>query len=305
MPKNKPSEETLAQARRVIDALNERGARKKAIALKPFVPDAPLPQTASKFGGRPYLPAGESAPTNEAGEPLGMIAQINCADLPENDLFPSTGMLQFWINPNDDECMWGYDYENPLSQKNHRVIYYETLDEPNPDVQFPVPFPTIDWGDYGWPLGPEGMDVSEATTEYALAFEPWEQGFLDGGYEIYDRFADAWDEMYPDQKLPEEPNARDDASYNLLEPFESEERDYSHIGGYPSFVQEDPRDEFEELRGHTVNLLTIVSESENEENEDEEIEIMWGDAGSGNWLITPEALAARDFSQVVFEWACG
>ena len=32
MPKNKPSEETLAQARRVIDALNERGARKQASA---------------------------------------------------------------------------------------------------------------------------------------------------------------------------------------------------------------------------------------------------------------------------------
>ena len=55
-------------------------------------------------------------------------------------------------------------------------------------------------------------------------FETWEQGFLDGGFEIYDQFADAWDEMYPDQKLPEEPNARGDASYNLLEPFESEER---------------------------------------------------------------------------------
>jgi hypothetical protein len=77
------------------------------------------------------------------------------------------------------------------------------------------------------------------------------------------------------------------------------------VGGYPFFVQNDPRDEFKELRGHTVNLLTIVSESENEENEDEEIEIMWGDAGAANWLITPEALAARDFSQVVFEWACG
>ena len=301
MPKNKPSEETLAQVRRVIDALNERGARKQAIRLKVTRPDAPLPQTASKFGGRPYLPAGESAPTNEKGEPLGMIAQINCADLPENDIYPATGLLQFWINPNDEKCLWGYDYKNPLSQKNHRVVYYETLDEPNPDA----PFPTVNWDKYDWPLGPEGEDVSEATTEYALAFETWEQSFLDGGLEIYDQFADAWDEMYPDQKLPENPNARDNASYNLLEPFESEERDYSYIGGYPSFAQGDPRDEFKELRGHTVNLLTIVSESENEENEDEEIEIMWGDAGAANWLITPEALAARDFSQVVFEWACG
>ncbi|WP_455122912.1 YwqG family protein [Rothia mucilaginosa] len=299
MPKNKPSEETLAQARRVIDALNERGARKQAIRLQVTRPDAPLPQTASKFGGRPYLPAGESAPTNEKGEPLGMIAQINCADLPENDIYPATGLLQFWINPNDEKCLWGYDYKNPLSQKNHRVVYYETLDEPNPDA----PFPTVNWDKYDWPLGPEGEDVSEATTEYALAFETWEQSFLDGGLEIYDQFADAWDEMYPDQKLPENPNARDNASYNLLEPFESDERDYSYIGGYPSFVQNDPRDEFEELRGHTVNLLTI--ESEWGEDAEEGVYVMWGDAGAANWLITPEALAARDFSQVVFEWACG
>lgn len=41
MPKNKPSEETLAQARRVIDALNERGAHKQAIRLKVTRPDAP------------------------------------------------------------------------------------------------------------------------------------------------------------------------------------------------------------------------------------------------------------------------
>ena len=295
---NKPFEDIEKQAKHVIDLLNQEGARKKAIALKPFVPAEPLPQTASKFGGRPYLPAGESAPTNEKGEPLGMIAQINCADLPENDIYPATGLLQFWINPNDEKCLWGYDYKNPRSQKNHRVVYYETLDEPNPDA----PFPTVNWDKYDWPLGPEGEDVSEATTEYALAFETWEQSFLDGGLEIYDRFADAWDEMYPDQKLPENPNARDNASYNLLEPFESEERDYSYIGGYPSFAQGDPRDEFEELRGHSVNLLTI--ESEWGEDAEEDVYVIWSDAGAANWLITPEALAARDFSQVVFEWAC-
>ena len=70
-------------------------------------------------------------------------------------------------------------------------------------------------------------------------------------------------------------------------------------------MQNDPREEFKKLHGHTVNLLTIVSESENKKNEDKEIEIMWGDAGSANWQITPEALAARDFSNVAFEWSCG
>ena len=306
MPKNKPSEETLAQARRVIDALNERGAHKQAIRLKVTRPDAPLPQTASKFGGRPYLPAGESAPTNEKGEPLGMIAQINCADLPENDIYPATGMLQFWINPNDEECLWGFDYENPLSQKNHRVVYYETLGEPNPDA----PFPNVDWDEGGWPIGGFDCESGPLEIEYGMTFEVREQGVTASGYDYYDVFGAKWDETYPDELLPEahenpyKNQPRREALYELTELFESEE-EYSHVGGYPYFVQNDPRDEFKELRGHTVNLLTIVSESENEENEDEEIEIMWGDAGAANWLITPEALAARDFSQVVFEWACG
>ena len=306
MPKNKPSEETLAQARRVIDALNERGAHKQAIRLKVSRPDAPLPQTASKFGGRPYLPAGESAPTNEKGEPLGMIAQINCADLPENDIYPATGLLQFWINPNDEECLWGFDYENPLSQKNHRIVYYETLGEPNPDA----PFPNVDWDEGGWPIGGFDCESGPLEIEYGMTFEVREQGVTASGYDYYDVFGAKWDETYPDELLPEahenpyKNQPRREALYELTEPFESEE-EYSHVGGYPFFVQNDPRDEFKELRGHTVNLLTIVSESENEENEDEEIEIMWGDAGAANWLITPEALAARDFSQVVFEWACG
>ena len=306
MPKNKPSEETLAQARRVIDALNERGARKQAIRLKVSLPDAPLPQTASKFGGRPYLPAGELPPTNEKGEPLGMIAQINCADLPENDIYPATGLLQFWINPNDEECLWGFDYENPLSQKNHRVVYYETLGEPNPDA----PFPNVDWDEGGWPIGCFDCESGPLEIEYGMTFEVREQGVTASGYDYYDVFGAKWDETYPDELLPEahenpyKNQPRREALYELTEPFESEE-EYSHVGGYPFFVQNDPRDEFKELRGHTVNLLTIVSESENEENEDEEIEIMWGDAGAANWLITPEALAAHDFSQVVFEWACG
>ena len=303
---NKPFKDIEKQVKHVIDLLNQEGARKKAIALKPFVPAEPLPQTASKFGGRPYLPAGELPPTNEAGEPLGMIAQINCADLPENDLFPATGMLQFWINPNDDECMWGSDYENPLSQTNHRVIYYETLGESNPDA----PFPNVDWDEDGWPIGGFDCESGPLEIEYGVIFEVREQGVTASGYDYYDVFGAKWDETYPDEKLPEahenpyRNQPRREAIYELTEPFESEE-EYSHVGGYPFFVQNDPRDEFEELRGHTVNLLTIVSESENEENEDEEIEIMWGDAGAANWLITPEALAARDFSQVVFEWACG
>ena len=301
---NKPFKDIEKQAKHVIDLLNQEGARKKAIALKPFVPAEPLPQTASKFGGRPYLPAGESAPTNEKGEPLGMIAQINCAELPENDFYPTTGLLQFWLDPNDEECLWGFDYENPTSQKNFRVIYYETLGEPNPDA----PFPNVDWDEGGWPIGGFDCESGPLELEYGMTFEVREQGVTASGYDYYDVFGAKWDETYPDEKLPEahenpyKNQARREALYELTEPFESEE-EYSHVGGYPFFVQNDPREEFKELRGHTVNLLTI--ESEWGEDAEEGVYVMWGDAGAANWLITPEALAARDFTNVVFEWSCG
>ena len=32
---------------------------------------------------------------------------------------------------------------------------------------------------------------------------------------------------------------------------------------------------------------------------------MWGDAGIGAFFCSPEALAARDFSDVLYNWDCG
>ena len=74
------------------------------------------------------------------------------------------------------------------------------------------------------------------------------------------------------------------------------------LAATPYFIQNDPRDFDENLQGHTVNLLTIVSEAD-WESEEETPELLWGDAGSANWLITPEQLAAGDFSNVIFEWS--
>ena len=82
--------------------------------------------TASKFGGTPYLPVGAQAPTNESGKPLGMIAQINCAELPKNELYPKTGILQFWIDSGEEEGdeNWGFNANDIANQANIRVIYY-------------------------------------------------------------------------------------------------------------------------------------------------------------------------------------
>ena len=75
----------LDQVRTVMSLLNERD-QSQAIRITTTVSPEPLPVTSSKFGGVPYLPEGVDAPTNADGDPLGMIAQINCAELPDNDV---------------------------------------------------------------------------------------------------------------------------------------------------------------------------------------------------------------------------
>lgn len=57
----------------------------------------------SKFGGEPYYPKeGIPYPTSKDGQPLKLLAQINFAQLPANTIYPENGLLQFYINPQDD-----------------------------------------------------------------------------------------------------------------------------------------------------------------------------------------------------------
>ena len=69
------------------------------------------------------------------------------------------------------------------------------------------------------------------------------------------------------------------------------------LGGVPEYIDWDPRDDKEEWKDYTINLLTLVSAYEADT-----ITIMWGDAGVANWLITPEQLENLDFSKVFYSW---
>ena len=97
----------LDQVRTVMSLLNERD-QSQVIRITTTVSPEPLPVTSSKFGGVPYLPEGVDAPTNAHGDPLGMIAQINCAELPDNDIYPKTGIVQFWMNLADGRVGHGF-----------------------------------------------------------------------------------------------------------------------------------------------------------------------------------------------------
>ena len=286
----------LDQARRVMSLLNERD-RRRVIRITPMIASGSLPVTSSKFGGVPYLPEGVDAPINAHGDPLGMIAQINCAELPDNDIYPKTGILQFWLDPTDD--LYGANYDNPIAQDNNRVMYYPEIGAPNSGVglaqvdQQEGEFPVY------WPISPLDMEL-------ALGFEAIEQGEAVLSEDFFDVFVHQWNSLYPDQTIKSLWDL-DDLSDESVTDFFDDFAEFHKIGGKPIFVQGDPRDVRDNLKNYTANLLTMVSEvfRDPQAGSPHLAEILWGDLGTANWLITPEQLAACDFSQVLFEWACG
>ena len=283
----------LDQVRAVMSLLNERD-QSQMVRITATVSPEPIPVTVSKFGGVPYLPEGVDAPTNADGDPLGMIAQINCAELPDNDVYPKTGIVQFWLNLKDDQ--WGMNFDNPIAQDNTRVTYYPEVGAPDTKAALPQ----IDWEDVGWPIYPENVEL-------ALSFEVIQQGDVILSEDFFDAFVEQWNSLYPDQTI-EELDELDDLSDELVTDLFDDFAEFHKIGGKPIFVQNDPREFEDNLKNYTVDLLTIVSEDVRDPRESgnsRNIEIMWGDMGTANWLITPEQLAACDFSQVLFEWSCG
>jgi len=262
-----------------------------------MIVSGPLSVTSSKFGGVPYLPEGVDAPTNAHGDPLGMIAQINCGELPDNDIYPKTGILQFWLDLTDD--LYGANYDNPIAQDNNRVMYYPEIGALNSGVglaqvdQQEGEFPGY------WPISPSDM-------EFALSFEAIEQGEAVLSEGFFDAFVNQWNSLYPDQTIKSLWDL-DDLSDESVTDFFDDFAEFHKIGGKPIFVQGDPRDVRDNLKNYTANLLTMVSEvfRDPQAGSPHLAEILWGDLGTANWLITPEQLAARDFSQVLFEWSCG
>ena len=289
----------LDQARRVMALLNE-GDRSRVIRITPMVASGPLSVTSSKFGGVPYLPEGVDVPTNAHGDPLGMIAQINCAELPDNDIYPKTGIVQFWLDPTDD--LYGANYDNPIAQDNNRVMYYREIGAHNSGVGLAQ----VDWeeGEFPvyWPISPLDMELT-------LSFEAIEQGEAVLSEDFFDVFVHQWNSLYPDQAIKSLWDL-DDLSDESVTDFFDDFAEFHKIGGKPIFVQGDPRDVRDNLKNYTANLLTMVSEVFRDpqaglRSHPQLAEILWGDLGTANWLITPEQLAACDFSQVLFEWSCG
>ena len=251
-------------------------------------PDLPL--TASRLGGRGYLPKSIPYPrTRTSGKPLSLLAQINFAEMPPLEDFPERGLLSFYIIGADDdfEELWGLSHENQIDDNGFRVMYFaDNLEESYSEAEQAAVFeqegckvflPVSSWSGLSIKMtGKPGL--SHPLTDCA------ESAKIFGGQYFYEYFADLLGE--------------DSAAFQKLsEAFGSQ----SHlISGYPYFTQYDPRLENDPDGEFDTLLLQLDIDG----SENDGWSLMWGDAGVGNFFINRERLKELDFDRVLYNWDC-
>lgn len=313
-----------------------RKTEKPYVCISAELARSPLPSARSKFGGVPYMPQGSAYPECR-GEPLYLLAQINFADVRRavgslvsvgNAVLPDAGILQIFIAGDD---LYGLDFDHPYPQHGgtYQVRFYEHDHLPEdaavaaqarrvfeslfhreaPQAQLPdgqssggvfgfvkslfqqPPRPSV----AACGLQTAGEVLLPLYGEYALHFERGSAGltpsdevegrrwFGEEGFFSYCEELAAADGMEAEQ---------------ICDSFEQTVPMFGHqLFGYPSFTQFDVRD----ARSKEVLLLQIGSEWRGNGSP---FEIMWGDAGIGNFFIAPEDLAAKRFDRLRYNWDC-
>lgn len=254
----------------------------KSKAVKISVEPGETSPFESSFGGTPYLPENFEYPYSTDGEtPMVLLAQINFAEVPHIEDFPQKGILQIFINP-DDELM-GMDFDNMNVHEDCKIFYHSDIDTTLDKQQTP---PEIDIEE----------NFSPVYKSLRLSFEIEEQYMTTSCYQF--------DEIF--MKIYNKENNTDFEDLFCLPDEESDKVFYEfdgeghRLGGHPTFIQNDPRDYNEEYRKYNTLLLQMDSEFQ-----DGDDLILWGDLGVGCFLIKPEDLKNCKFDDVLYTWDCG
>lgn len=225
------------------------------------LPGPPPVLWTSKFGGIPYHPKGEEYPVRYDGRPLFLLAQVNFAETPRVEPWPSEGMLQFFVA---DDPLLGLNLDHPTRADGFRVRFLKEIQQEESNLKT----------DFGFLGQPQQFPVRGS---YAIRFRRESRPIT-----------------VEDFRSTELSLADED---ELLEIYFDHFNSEGHrLGGYPSFSQTDPREMDRDFR--RFELLFQM-------DTDDQADIMWGDAGVGNFFIEPERLQELDFSEVLYNWDCG
>ena len=254
-----------------------------------------IPVTSSKLGGSPYLPKDFEYPRNSDGLPLKLLAQLNFTELPKLEHFPKEGILQFYILYDD---MMGLE-DDLTQQNNFRVIFHKEILSPD---MLRTDFPESDLiqGDNDsypfdcFPFGEEFILTGEITNQVMTSMDY--------------RHRTLFEELCKKDPSLEKFTHDDELTEKIYDMFLNEEFDFDivvdqevHlINGYPNFSQYDPRGYDMEKKYDTL-LFQLVSQPSKELHK---WDVLWGDAGVGNFFINVEDLKKCNFDDVLYTWDC-
>lgn len=257
-----------------------------------LISETKTPLTSSNVAGWFYLPKTSTIPTTSKDEQLMYLAQINCEELPENSIYPSKGIMQFWIFGGDYNL--GSDYTKPTSDSKKRVIYYPEVEEHFTEEELSEMYKPEEDKKEGELITPINDGVP-----FAMSFEKTSQWPLPNDFRFEEIFNEKLNEHIEETKAEEGFESYDigeEESYDIIE--ELDIPNHTQIGGYGHFTQEDPRmyDDFED---YTELLFQLDSEFGTDD-----YYILWGDCGVGNFFATKEQLRNLDFAECLYSWDC-
>ena len=257
-----------------------------------LISETKTPLTSSNVAGWFYLPKTSTIPTTSKGEQLMYLAQINCEELPENSIYPSKGIMQFWIFGGDYNL--GNDYTKPTSDSKKRVIYYPEVEEHFTEEELSEMYKPEEDKKEGELITPINDGVP-----FAMSFEKTSQWPLPNDFRFEEIFNEKLNEHIEETKAEEGFESYDigeEESYDIIE--ELDIPNHTQIGGYGHFTQEDPRmyDDFED---YTELLFQLDSEFGTDD-----YYILWGDCGVGNFFAKKEQLRNLDFAECLYSWDC-
>ena len=270
-----------------MDALQRAIEEMKAKTAREYIavhaePCTDMTVYQSKFGGVPYLPAGFPYPQSKLHpeQPLRLLAQLNFAEMPHLGDFPEAGILQIYIEPDDDR-FFGCDeriahFENIQleNQSAFRILFHEA-----PDMSAPVSGDIPDFDGEFLVEQPERLTF-EKKTGYMPYTGSGDDAFHEAFMEIYNQYAE--NPLAYAEELP------DIAGYEYAAEKQFCCRPAHQIGGYQADI-------WDAKWMHTeVLLLQIASDSC----------INWGDDGIAHFTMSLADLKQRDFSRVSYTWEC-
>ena len=244
-----------------------------------------------KVGGTPYFPKDMEYPRGTKNafkdQPLILLAQLNFEQIPHIPDFPEKGILQLFIAGDDLYGMATECYGEALvAQDNFRVIYHENIITDESKLLSTDEIPVYN--------GDEKVYLPFSGEYKLVPAEPENQPASVHDFRFEDAFVKCYNEV-EDEKI-ENLYDLDDEVYEAL----SNKAVFRTVmGGYPAFTQEDPRSK-DSLGDCDVLLFELDSTFGNDEN----IDIMWGDSGTGTFFIPRENLKKHDFSRVVYNYDC-